>query len=127
MMPAVPEEGNLSPAAGAVGALAAVKAACAADIKLSLDGGRILLAPRTAPPNVFVALLKAADRGELVRILAARQAGAEALRAEWPGDVTPRRWLEAIRGLERFLAGGHADEAIAAGWPSDELFRPPDL
>jgi hypothetical protein len=33
----------------------------------------------------------------------------------------------AMRGLWTFLANGHGDEAERLGWPSDELYRVPEL
>ena len=53
-----------------------------------------------------------------------RHQGFEATR---PPDVSDERWRTALRGLQAFVAGGWADQAKAAGWSHDELFRVPQL
>jgi hypothetical protein len=53
-----------------------------------------------------------------------RRKGFEATR---PPDVSDARWQEAMRGLAAFVAGGWGDQAEAAGWTRDALFRVPEL
>jgi hypothetical protein len=39
-----------------------------------------------------------------------------------PGDVPPRRWLQFIEDIGRFLDGGFAMQAAALGWGPLDLF-----
>jgi hypothetical protein len=44
-----------------------------------------------------------------------------------PPDVDEERWRAALRGLRKFIADGYGAEAERVGWPSDELYRVPEL
>jgi hypothetical protein len=60
-------------------------------------------------------------------MLAAREAAHEALSAAPPADCVEKRWREATRGLERFLAEGWGDKAALISWTPEELYRVPPL
>ena len=44
-----------------------------------------------------------------------------------PSDASDAQWQAALRGLQRFVAAGHGDQAEAAGWSRDELYAAPPL
>jgi hypothetical protein len=44
-----------------------------------------------------------------------------------PPDIAEDHWQAAMRGLQQFVAGGWADQAEAAGWTRNELYRAPEL
>jgi hypothetical protein len=108
-----------------VGALNALAAARAAGVKVTLDGGRLLLEAPDLPDDV-VALLKA-NKPELLRILAGREAAKAALNATPPPDCMEERWADALRGLHRFVVEGWADRATLFGWSAVELYRVPPV
>jgi hypothetical protein len=43
-----------------------------------------------------------------------------------PVDCTEVQWDTALLGLHHFLAGGHAERALACGWSRPELFNVPN-
>jgi hypothetical protein len=53
-----------------------------------------------------------------------RRKGFEAAR---PPDISDARWQAALRGLAAFVTAGWGDQAEAAGWTRDELYRAPPL
>ena len=106
-------------------AIEALAAASAAGISITLDGDGLILEAPKLPPDV-VALLKSV-KSDLLHMLAAREAAEEVLSASPPTDCPEKRWREATRGLERFLAEGWGDKAALIGWTSEELYRVPPL
>jgi hypothetical protein len=62
-----------------------------------------------------------------LRVLAAREAAKAALFASPPADCPDRRWREATRELERFLAESWGDKAAMLDWTPEELYRVPPL
>jgi hypothetical protein len=117
-------------------ALAALAAAKAANVTLTLKGDKIVLETTRPPlPRDVVELARASKR-DLMRVLACREAAAAALAAEAPQDCgTVRRaygirvdlWDIAVAGLRRFLAEGWGDKAALMGWSADELYAVPPL
>jgi hypothetical protein len=51
----------------------------------------------------------------------------DAISAARPPDVGDSQWKVAMRGLEAFLAAGHAAEAERLGWPPNELYGVPPV
>jgi hypothetical protein len=68
---------------------------------------------------------------KLTKLTKPRQEDHQALLGEAalarPPDVKTADWDAAMRGLSAFLRGGHGAEAERLGWPSDELYRVPEL
>ena len=84
-------------------AVEALAAASAAGIRITLDGdGLILEAPKL--PRDVVAMLKSV-KPDLLRVLAAREVAQAVLSTPPPADCPDDRWQEAMRGLDRFVAG----------------------
>jgi hypothetical protein len=118
-------------------ALAALAAAKAAGVKMTLDGDGIVLEVEKPPlPEDIVALLKAA-KPDLIRILEWREAARAALTSAPPGGdigfergdygIRVSRWQIAIDGLRRFVSEGWGDQAALLGWGKEELYRVPAL
>ena len=106
-------------------ALDALATASAAGVTITLDRDGLILEAPKLPPDV-VALLKSV-KPDLLRVLAVRKAAQAALSASPPADCLDKRWREAMRGLERFLAGGWGDKAALLGWTPEDLYRVPPL
>jgi hypothetical protein len=117
-------------------AIAALAAAKAAGVVLTLDGDGIVLESNKSPlPADVIEQLKAA-KPDLLRILEHREAAKAALAAEEPEDcgfvrgdygIRVDRWTTATSGLRRFLAGGWGDQAALMGWGVAELYAVPAL
>jgi hypothetical protein len=118
-------------------ALAALAAAKAAGVKMTLDGDGIVLETKTPPlPEDIVDLLKAV-KPDLMRILECREAARVALTSAPPGGdigfvhgdygIRVNRWQIVIDGLRRFVSEGWADQAALLGWTKEELYRVPQL
>jgi hypothetical protein len=120
-------------------ALAALSAAKAAGVKLTLDGDGIIIETKTPPlPADLVALLKA-SKPSIMHVLELREAARDAIAASPPPDCEGRLsppgpygvrrpvWDIAKDGLRRFCSEGWADQAAMLGWTKDELYRVPPL
>jgi hypothetical protein len=108
-----------------VGALGALAAAKAAGIEVSLDGDRLLLEAADLPEDVVDLLT--ANKPDLMRILAGREAATVASNAKPPSDCSPPRWSAAQYGLKRFVERGYADRATLLGWTPEELYHVPPV
>ena len=108
-----------------VGALGPLAAAKAAGIEVSLDGDRLLLEAPDLPDDVVDLLT--ANKPDLLRILAGREAAKAAFNTTPPPDCSPQRWSAAQYGLRRFVEKGYADQATLLGWSNEELYRVPEL
>jgi hypothetical protein len=106
-----------------IGPLEALAAAKAAGIRMSLDGGRILLEAANLPSDV-VEFLRAA-KPDLLHVLEWREAAKATLAAAAPNDCSEERWTSAVLGLHRFVVEGWGDRAALMGWTKDELYRVP--
>jgi hypothetical protein len=107
--------------------LEAMAEASVAGVILTLDGDGIILETDTPPlPAAVVARLKSV-KPDLLHILEWRDAALAALNAKPPLDAREDRWLEAMRGLRRFVVGGWGDRAALLGWTKEELYRVPPV
>jgi hypothetical protein len=103
-------------------------------------GGKVEFRSAAKPPDEMIALTDALEPA-IVTVL--RPSGdcrsvldlarerhrplLESVERRRPLDVGDDRWQEATDGLWVFVASGHGAEAERLGWPSDELYRVPEL
>ena len=103
--------------------LKAIIAARSAGVRLSLEDGKLIAEASEVPP-ALVAQLRAA-RSHLLSLLPLREAAQPALTAERPHGARATEWADALRGLNKFLADGWADQALLLGWTGPELYGVP--
>ena len=101
-------------------------------VTITLDGAELELTADRKPDSGLLEAI-AGRKADILAFLhpdAVRrrlEAGAEALRASRPPDVTDAQWAAALRGLSAFLAAGHGEEAARLSWPKEELYAVPPL
>jgi DNA (cytosine-5)-methyltransferase 1 len=106
------------------------------EVRLNAAGDGLDLEVEADPPSALVKVLRRAkwdilaalrQHDPLPDLLERHRPLLGAVEDARPPDATDPQWQTAMRGLRAFLAAGHGDQAEAAGWPHNELYRVPEL
>jgi hypothetical protein len=109
------DSGDSVTAVTAMSALEALAAARKADVKLSIDGDKLIAETIGPLPEQLHDLLKGA-RDDVVHILRWRDPEQAPFGIKRPLDATEVQWDAALLGLHRFIRGGWDKRALALGW-----------
>jgi hypothetical protein len=103
--------------------LKVIVAAREAGVRLLLEDGKLIAEASEVPP-AMVAQLRTV-RSDVLPLLALRKAAQPAFAAERPRGARAVEWVDALRGLKKFLADGWGDQAALLGWSTAELYAVP--